>query len=659
MAYNSDHFDLTDWNITIPRDSSGSITGTAVIIQPLTNYESQWFYDAPDGAMVFKADVSGATTSGSNYARSELRELESDGDRAFWNLSTGATMTATLKVDAVPTLFGGTAGKEVIGQIHGQNDELVRLYWDNGTVYFKNDQAGSSNSELKFLLQNTAGETPDISIGETFSYMIDAHNSTLAVKVYADGDVYNSVTSINSVWQSDTFYFKAGVYLGVNETQGTGYGQTSFYGLDFGHTAGSGMGGLLSGTPAPSPTPAPTPAPSPTPTPSPSPTPTGTLMNGTSGNDTINADHDLNTAIYGGAGDDSIIGHDGNDLLYGQEGNDKIIGYWGNDLIDGGAGNDSLNGDVGDDTVIGGTGADTVTGGSGHDTFIVNRGDNGTYISDFTTDATNGDRAIMKGFSATELSSAQLTQSGSDALLTFTDGTAVTFHNVQTGALTTSNLLADTAGTLTGLFGGAGPTPSPTPTPTPTDTITGTSGRDTLNADQETGTTLYGAAGDDSLIGHDGDDALYGQDGSDKLWGNWGSDILDGGKGNDSLQGGEGTDSLYGRAGSDKLYGGAGADTFVFMAGDYKQGKDTVADFSLSQGDRIDLSDVLHGHYDPLTDALTDFVKITSGSSSSTVSVDLDGAGRVYGWVQMATLSGATGLTDEALLANDGNLIVS
>jgi Ca2+-binding RTX toxin-like protein len=653
MTYNSDNFDLTDWNITIPRDSSGGITGTAVIIQPLTNYESQWFYDAADGAMVFKADVSGATTSGSNYARSELRELESDGDRAFWNLSTGGTMTATLKVDAVPTLFGGTAGKEVIGQIHGGSDELVRLYWDNGTVYFKNDQAGSSNSELKFLLQNAAGETPDVSIGETFSYYIDAHNSTLSVKVYADGDVYSSVTSINSVWQSDTFYFKAGVYLGVNETQGTGYGQTSFYGFDFSHTAGGGLGGLLTGSPSPSPTPEP--APSPTPTPTPSPTPTGTIMNGTSGSDTIDADHDLNTTIYGGAGDDSIIGHDGNDLLYGQDGNDRIIGYWGNDTIDGGAGNDSLNGDVGDDTLIGGAGADTVTGGSGHDTFVVNRGDNGTYVSDFTTDSTNGDRAIMKGFSSTELSSAQLTQSGSDALLTFSDGTSVTFHNVQTSALTSSNLLAEVNGVLTGLSGMTG-----SPTPAPTDlTLTGTSANNVLNADPDQGTTIYGLGGGDSLIGHDGDDVLYGQDGSDKLWGNWGNDILDGGNSNDSLMGGDGIDSLYGRAGSDKLYGGADADAFVFMAGDVRHGKDTIADFSLSQGDRIDLSDVLQGHYDPLTDALTDFVRITSGSSSSTVSVDLDGTGSASGWVQIATISGVSGLTDEALLVQNGNLILS
>ena len=72
--------------------------------------------------------------------------------------------------------------------------------------------------------------------------MIDAHKDKLTVKVLADGQEYVSKTSINDVWDSDTFYFKAGVYLGVNENTGSGEGQVSFYGLDFSHDGG-GMGG--------------------------------------------------------------------------------------------------------------------------------------------------------------------------------------------------------------------------------------------------------------------------------------------------------------------------------------------------------------------------------------------------------------------------------
>ena len=141
--------------------------------------------------MVFKAAVDGATTSGSKYARTELREMDGT-EKAAWNLKNGGTLTATLKVDETPIKDGGTPGRVVVGQIHGQDEELVRLYFENGNAYFMNDQAGSSNKETKFTFKNDAGEQPDISLGETFSYMIDAHGKNLLVKIKADGQEYVS-----------------------------------------------------------------------------------------------------------------------------------------------------------------------------------------------------------------------------------------------------------------------------------------------------------------------------------------------------------------------------------------------------------------------------------------------------------------------------------
>jgi len=68
--------------------------------------------------------------------------------------------------------------------------------------------------------------------------------------------------------------------------------------------------------------------------------------------------------------------------------------------------------------------------------------------------------------------------------------------------------------------------------------------------------------------------------------------------GNDALYGGNGDDILDGRAGADTLTGGSGADTFLFMAGTaFSGGSDTIADFSSGQGDKIDISDILSGHY--------------------------------------------------------------
>ncbi|MEE1657360.1 polysaccharide lyase family 7 protein [Microvirga sp. CF3062] len=236
---------MSNWKITLPVDANGGLSGNAMEVKNLSTYQnSKYFYTAADGAMTFVAPVDGATTSGSSYARSELREMNGTANAA-WDLKTGGFMSATLEVDAAPNR-DGMGGRIIVGQIHGQDDELVRLYWENGKLYFANDQAGSSNSETKFYFVNASGQQPSVSLDERFSYTINAKGNTLEVTVFADGQVYKSVSAINSVWQSDAFYFKAGAYLGANETNGTGYGQTSFYALNFNHN------GTVT-TPAPTP----------------------------------------------------------------------------------------------------------------------------------------------------------------------------------------------------------------------------------------------------------------------------------------------------------------------------------------------------------------------------------------------------------------------
>jgi Ca2+-binding RTX toxin-like protein len=184
--------------------------------------------------MTFAAPVEGATTSGSNYARSELLEMNGTA-RAAWDLEQGGFMTASLEIDRAPIKFSGVAGRIVIGQIHGLDNELVRLYWENGRIYFVNGQAGATNVATTFNLTNANGQQPNVSLDEQFSYTIHAKNNDLLVSVEADGQTYRSVTRINDIWDTDVFYFKAGAYLGVNETQGTGWGQTSFYELSVNH----------------------------------------------------------------------------------------------------------------------------------------------------------------------------------------------------------------------------------------------------------------------------------------------------------------------------------------------------------------------------------------------------------------------------------------
>ncbi|MBN1082104.1 LapA family giant adhesin [Pseudomonas sp. 1079] len=115
----------------------------------------------------------------------------------------------------------------------------------------------------------------------------------------------------------------------------------------------------------------------------------------------------------------------------------------------------------------------------------------------------------------------------------------------------------------------------------------------------------------DTLLGGAGDDILFGQGGND---------LLDGGKGNDILLGGTGNDTLIGGQGNDILIGGSGADTFVWKAGDI--GNDVIKDFKASEGDRIDLRDLLKGETDSTID---NYLKITTVEGVSTLQVSSEG----------------------------------
>ncbi|UDN27762.1 Ig-like domain-containing protein [Aeromonas caviae] len=127
------------------------------------------------------------------------------------------------------------------------------------------------------------------------------------------------------------------------------------------------------------------------------------------------------------------------------------------------------------------------------------------------------------------------------------------------------------------------------------DTLLGGDGNDILFG-QGGDDFLYGGAGNDTLFGGSGNGTLYGESGNDRLYGGSGNDTLYGGTGNDILSGGLGNDILIGGAGNDILMGDAGADTFTWLKGDTEAGKvakDYIVDFSKSEGDKLDLSDLL------------------------------------------------------------------
>jgi RTX calcium-binding nonapeptide repeat (4 copies) len=212
-----------------------------------------------------------------------------------------------------------------------------------------------------------------------------------------------------------------------------------------------------------------------------------------------------------------------------------LQGTDGNDRLTGGARGDVLEGEGGADVLFGGGGSDSLDGGQGVDTASWKKFDASLFV-----DLTSGS-AQFKG--------RQIAVNK--------------IENIITGN-GTSHIIGDNS----------------------INRIVGGSSRDNFSAQ----------GGNDWLRSNEGKDRLYGGNGNDRVFAGMGHDWVDGGDGDDALVGGwgqdtliggEGVDTIYGGRGADILTGGTGADTFILNE---RSENDTLLDFSVSEGDLIDIS---------------------------------------------------------------------
>ncbi|CAN0576988.1 unnamed protein product, partial [Ectocarpus sp. 12 AP-2014] len=162
---------------------------------------------------------------------------------------------------------------------------------------------------------------------------------------------------------------------------------------------------------------------------------------------------------------------------------------------------------------------------------------------------------------------------------------------------------------------------------------------------------IFGDGGRDNLFGGAGNDELRGGEGQDVLKGEGDNDVLFGENGDDRLYGDQGADWLNGGAGRDELYGGSGADTFSFGIEDLAEAKFDIVDaiidfgrgntptFSQSEGDQIDLSELLSGAY-LAGEAIGDLVRFERSQIDNQLRllIDVDGIGVQEDWVTIAVL---------------------
>lgn len=237
------NFDLANWKLTLPSGSE---------IQPWL-LSSGWtqdkvFYTHPtSGGMVFRCPNIAGTTANSHYSRTELREMldpaaGTKSDANNWTMEQGGRMKARLKVDRVSTSGDSSkVGRVIIGQIHGEEHEPVRLYFHKkpgearGRIYLASESHSGSTFWSTDIVSNKNGG--GIALGELFTYQISLQGTRLQVDILRNrGDIVNTyIKTIDSAYAGENLYFKAGVYNQNNTGLSSDYVQATFYTLTHTH----------------------------------------------------------------------------------------------------------------------------------------------------------------------------------------------------------------------------------------------------------------------------------------------------------------------------------------------------------------------------------------------------------------------------------------
>ncbi|MDJ0759480.1 MAG: polysaccharide lyase family 7 protein [Woeseiaceae bacterium] len=277
------NFELISWALQTPADLNGDDRSDRASETDLDNgFTDGFFFTGTDGGMVFRSTIAGARTSANtNYTRSELREMLRRGNagvstrgvnRNNWLLGyqpdpgipvggRNGVLRGTLAVNHVTeTGSRNQVGRVIIGQIHAESDEPIRLYYrkypenERGFVYFAHEIRNSD--DIFFPVLGPVNDDPNdaptddanpengIALDEIFSYEIKQRDARIDVILrrgdrtgpiighnYVDMREQNSGYDVPEEWM----YFKAGAYMQNNTGDDTDFDQVTFYDLQNSH----------------------------------------------------------------------------------------------------------------------------------------------------------------------------------------------------------------------------------------------------------------------------------------------------------------------------------------------------------------------------------------------------------------------------------------
>lgn len=183
--------------------------------QLLTFEDPQHFFTRSDGAVIFRAETTGATTPNSTNPRAELRQMKPGGKtEASWsNASQTWAMDATMAFTHLP---GGKP--HVVGmQVHDGKDDVTVLRLEGSSLYITK---GDDTHHILVTNSYVLG---------TFMFVAVVAAKGGGITWTIDGDPKGGVGGVKK-----GCYFKAGCYTQASPSSsppGTGYGETAFKSL--------------------------------------------------------------------------------------------------------------------------------------------------------------------------------------------------------------------------------------------------------------------------------------------------------------------------------------------------------------------------------------------------------------------------------------------
>jgi hypothetical protein len=220
----ADVLNLTNWKITIPVDGSDSGSDADEIKQPqLATYSIDPYFknNSTNTGVIFRAHTGGATTSGSGYPRSELREMTNNGaTNASWSSGSG---THTMEIDQAITHLPVVKPHIVVGQIHDSGDDVIVFRLEGTKLFIDINGNDGPTLNANYVLGTRFKVKFVVSNNQTKCYYNDA-------LIYTHNQSYSGA------------YFKAGAYTQSSCTGTPGssescsaYGEVVIYNVTVSH----------------------------------------------------------------------------------------------------------------------------------------------------------------------------------------------------------------------------------------------------------------------------------------------------------------------------------------------------------------------------------------------------------------------------------------